>query len=291
LWKGNQMDRVSIGFAAYGSTSPKIWGQWMMLAASLHEAGIHLEHVLVGSQMATDNNRNIVAHEFLKSDTEWLFWLDTDVVPPWQALKKLLDLKKTIATGLYYLKDEATEPTIYTRQVTGRYAVMQAWEPGEIMEVDSAGHGCLLVHRKVYEDIQAKFALLQRPDGAMFLYPRDQIVGKIDGNARHKTDGKVIDGVLRTRMYAELHQKTNEPFPFYSLERGRTEDMLFFECAQYAGHRIWCDTAIECRHGGWKFWDGRDYRGRLPGLFVVGSRHVGYFNSGREPSRWGLAPA
>jgi hypothetical protein len=263
------MHKLSLGFATYGSTKPRVWGQWLAEAAHLHELGIDLTQVLVGDGMATDFNRNMVVKDFLHGPADWLMWWDSDTVPPFQATHRLLQMGKTLVTGVYYLKKEDTAPTLYIRQEHGRYAHPNPWEVGEIIEVDAAGHGCLLVHRSVYEDIKTKFVVLQKPNGATFLHPKDEIKGVLAREARHKTDGQVIDGVLRTRVTEELVTKPDEAWPFYALENGRTEDMLFFECAQHAGHHIYCDTSVECRHYGMRFWDGTDWRRRLPGLYVA----------------------
>ena len=263
------MHKIALGFANYGSTKPRIWGQWVAEAAHLAADDIDLCQVLVGDSMATDHSRNKVVQDFLRGPAEWLMWLDSDPVPPFQATKRMLALGKTIVTGAYYLKKEDTAPTLYIRQENGLYRHPDPWEPGEILEVDAAGHGCLLVHRSVYTDILEKFVVLQKMNGATFLHPKDEIKGKISRTARHKTDGQVIDGVLRVRVTDEVVLPPGAAFPFYALENGRTEDFLFYECAQYAGHHIYADTSIECRHYGIYFWDGRDYRARLPGMFVA----------------------
>lgn len=105
-----------------------------------------------------DSARNYCLDQFLQGDDTHILFLDDDVVPPPDALEKLLDADKDIITGLY--------PSVWydndKKQMSQRNNVFsEVRKDGELVEakgkgvqkVHSAGAGCLLIKRHVIEQV------------------------------------------------------------------------------------------------------------------------------------------
>lgn len=239
--------KVSIGVPCFGPQEAKWWGQFAQHCGELHKS-VELGEILISDSMATDHNRNLIVDNFLKLDSEWLFWVDADTIVPIGAIERLLATGKTLASGLYYGKN-TPHPAIAYYTYNGAYRPLDKtrhWERGEILPVDACGMGCMLTHRSVFEDIKAAFTPYQEVGGGMVLIHNDNISGAVEADGEHRTDGQVINGQYRKRLIPVTLE--NARYPFFSLEHGRTEDLWFFELAAKAGHKPYLDTSVECSH-------------------------------------------
>lgn len=254
-------DKVAIGIPFYGPQEGAWWSQLVNHVASLPLQGVEYSGLIISGAMAADHNRNAIVRDFLATDADWLFWIDADTIIPNGAIKRLLGLGKTLASGLYYGKGEPHPPIAYIKRPDGAYQAIdrtQEWERGEIIPIDAAGCGCLLSHRSVYEDIQKDYVVLQRRGGGIVSIHKDDVHGEIDNSAKHEWDGQVHKGQYRERL---IHPTVGDlRFPYFALEFGRTEDMYFFERAARVGHKCWLDTSIECGHLYATPFRGQDYR-------------------------------
>lgn len=244
------MNKVAVGIPFYGPQDAEWWTQTIHLMTSFANQGAQYAGLYTSGSMLTDNNRNLIVERFLQSDAEWLFWIDSDTRIPDGGLKRLLDMGRTLASGLYYGKNKPHPPIAYYREPSdGTYRVIsdrRKWEVGEIIPVDAGGMGCLLTHRSVYEDIMKQFVPLQIVGGGVMLVNKDDISGEVEEGKHHPTDNKVVNGQLRLRVKRPSLAKNL--YPFFALQYGRTEDMQFYELAAAVGHKLWIDTSVECGH-------------------------------------------
>ena len=255
-------DKVTLGVPYYGRQDALWWHTLVHKVGNFHKMGLEYGGIILHSTSMTDRNRNTIAEKFLKTDSDWLFFIDTDTIVPDGAIRRLVNLDVTLASGLYYGKGKDHPPIAYIRiPETGLYRPLHKvyqWERGEIIPVDACGAGCLLVHRSVFEDIKKQYTEVQRVDtGGVFIIHNDDIRGKIVGGQVNNSDGLVIQGQHRQRVMGITFDK---PFPYFICEYGRTEDMHFFEVAKRAGHQVYLDTSIECGHLRSAPVKGEDYR-------------------------------
>lgn len=250
-------EKVSIGLPFYESFTGEQTTQLVQFVA--HAAKRHtICDVITSGAMTADHNRNLIAAEFLKSQAEWLFWIDADTLVPVGALERLLSHGRTLVSGLYYGKYDPHPPIAYT-VYNGAFTPIDKtirWERGEIIPVDATGMGCMLTHRSVYEDILANFKVFQVPGGGLVTVHNSDVIGSPD--EKHEHDGKVYRGQLRLRL--KEPDLTNMRFPFFMIEHIRTEDMYFFDKARRVGHSPVLDTSVECQHLRWTPFTGADYR-------------------------------
>lgn len=123
-----------------------------------------------------EHSRNRLAHKFLETDAKWLLMIDDDIIPsigrpawlrhwvygarnildqPLQrhVLHRLIGANRTLVGAAYFGRQEGgalmcSEPALAQRARTYEDVVLP---------VNWVGTGCMLIHRKVFEDIQAKF--------------------------------------------------------------------------------------------------------------------------------------
>jgi hypothetical protein len=252
------MDRVSLGIPAYGRQSKDWWGPLVRQAAELYKQQIELVNVHVTGSMMTDQARNHIVADFLKTDAEWLRFLDADNVDKMGSIRRLLDTRKTLVTGIYTKRNESGEPIAYFATEEGYQHVGQ-YNPGEIIPIEAAGMGGLLVHRSVFGDIQANYRMFNLIGGGVVTVHKDDIQGDVFDDDLSETDGKVVDGVLHQRL---RQMKLTRPFAFFMLQFGRTEDYGFFEMAARSGHKLWLDTGVEIGHIGEHTYKPADVRVR-----------------------------
>jgi hypothetical protein len=95
--------------------------------------------------------RNHMVEQALKDGVEWLFFLDYDVIPPSNALVKLLSLKTDIAAGVYHSKAVPSYPLIY---VKGWKYAFEDWNEGDLIAADGSGMGCTLIKMDVFKKVK-----------------------------------------------------------------------------------------------------------------------------------------
>jgi hypothetical protein len=97
-------------------------------------------------------------------DFTHLLWLDADVIPPLDAMERLLAHDKDIVGGLYHKKGPPFEPVAYDfdtdeggkSHATYERTAKLDLESGDLFEVGGLGLGLTLVKREVVEAIATK---------------------------------------------------------------------------------------------------------------------------------------
>ncbi len=176
---------------------------------------------LHGSTGSLGMERDMAVVNFLNTDSEWLFWTDTDMGFKRDTVRNLMAAGAPIVGGLYFgqssfRKDEyggyelATWPLVYDYTEDKKaYRPRMEYARDSLITCDGTGSGLILIHRSVFETIAGK-------------------------------QGK-------NEWYA--------PHPVY---RGRSEDLSFCTRAQDAGYDIHVDTRVKATHHK-NIWLGEQY--------------------------------
>jgi len=99
--------------------------------------------------------RNKVVEAFLKSDCDKLWMIDSDTIPPADALEKLLEVDAAVVTGITpILKREGTHNNVYARNGTGELVPIEV-PTGKTFKIDACGASCLLIDRSVLKKMDA----------------------------------------------------------------------------------------------------------------------------------------
>lgn len=251
--------KISLGLPSYGGLSAEWTTQALQFTAHLAKEHDLMDIISVGV-MTADHSRNMIVDEFLKTTSEWLFWIDSDTIVPVGAVNRMLGHGRTLVSGLYYGKNPPHNPIAYTRYNGAFQALDQErrWEKGEIISVDAVGMGCMLTHRSVFEDIKKNYTVYQIPGGGVQPIHNNDVLGDVKAEETHEHDGKVYKGQWRVRLRPST--LNNLRFPFFMVDHIRTEDMFFFDLARRVGHTPVLDTSVECSHLRFNGFSGKDYR-------------------------------
>lgn len=103
--------------------------------------------------------RNQLAEQMLG---DWLFMLDTDHQFDPDICARLVDRMNThnadVVTGLYQHRQWPHVPVLYLKNEEDLFSPVGSWgtpnTAPDVFKVDSAGAGCMLVHRRVFEKIR-----------------------------------------------------------------------------------------------------------------------------------------
>lgn len=104
--------------------------------------------------------RNQIVREFLHSKMEWLLFIDSDMIWSPDDVKYVASVadkdERPIVGGLCFA-DQAGQlfPTLYAADENGQFHVALEYPIDKVVPVDGTGAAFLLVHRRVYEEMQA----------------------------------------------------------------------------------------------------------------------------------------
>lgn len=109
--------------------------------------------------------RNTIARRFLESGSEWLWFVDTDMVVNSKTLPALLenadpDEMPVVGALCCVVHDNKVMASVYQtgkHPEDGKFAFqyVEQYPENTLLRVDGTGCGCLLIHRSVFEKIDA----------------------------------------------------------------------------------------------------------------------------------------
>ncbi|MFC1753527.1 glycosyltransferase family 2 protein [Thermoproteota archaeon] len=107
------------------------------------------------------SSRNMIRDHFLKSKYDYLFSLDSDILPPPDAIQKLIRADSDIASGVYLCRQviegqHHIQPVIYRPNDDGSVITVTKDEvtPNKLMAIAVCGMGCCLIKKEVMEKIE-----------------------------------------------------------------------------------------------------------------------------------------
>lgn len=169
-------DKVSIGWADPGVVDGEFAVRLMMLVGDRRDRLGPMIRV-EGSALVSRQRNEIVATFLDETDSAWLLMLDADEVFTTDVFDKLVaavhDKDRPVVAGLYFGAFDqgglipTPVPLIYKAQ-DGAYAAMHDYPLDSIVEIDSAGTGCLLIHRSVLLALRAKASEHEGPKWCWF---------------------------------------------------------------------------------------------------------------------------
>jgi hypothetical protein len=97
-----------------------------------------------------DHARNEAVRHFLSTDCEYLFFLDSDVLPPADAVERLLRWNRPFITGMYCRR--SPPHSVPVMMIDHQWVTDLPKDPrAPLKEVELVGAGCMLIHRTVFE--------------------------------------------------------------------------------------------------------------------------------------------
>jgi GT2 family glycosyltransferase len=154
--------KVSIGWPDNGQVHGEFAVSLAMLATNFSDKlgpFIRVE----GSGLISRMRNEIVSTFLNQTNSDWLLMIDSDEKIDSITFKKLIDaahhIERPVMAGLVFAAFNSVDiypepvPSIYNA-VEGGFAPISNYPVDEVIRIDAAGTGCLLVHRSVLEKIQ-----------------------------------------------------------------------------------------------------------------------------------------
>jgi hypothetical protein len=158
-------DRVSIGWLDPGVVD----GMFALSIANVYAQRMDKIDALIRVEAGglLSRGRNELVDRFMTTSTaEWLLMVDSDEQLSLDAFDKLIgavhDKDRPIVAGLYFGAwpgdfYPTAMPLIFRREPDStRFLPLVDYPHDSLIEIDSAGTGCLLIHRSVFEAFQAE---------------------------------------------------------------------------------------------------------------------------------------
>jgi cellulose synthase/poly-beta-1,6-N-acetylglucosamine synthase-like glycosyltransferase len=108
--------------------------------------------VISTNKKPLDAARNLVV-ESMPREADYLFFLDSDTIPPANALTRLLSHNLPIVGGLYFRKTPPFDPLLLRHAGGIMYEPIYDFPANGLVEVDATGLGCMLVKREVLDSL------------------------------------------------------------------------------------------------------------------------------------------
>lgn len=133
-----------------GESGYRQWERWWKEGLIKPPGTSHLEQ----RGLSLTTNRTGLVIEALKSDAEYFFFLDDDIIGPNEMLTTLLSHRLPIACGLYMAKKRKGERGLAAwMKRDGGYAPIAPEQGSRLIQIDVTGLGCALIHRSVFERV------------------------------------------------------------------------------------------------------------------------------------------
>jgi len=98
--------------------------------------------------LPVDVVRNRLVKDAQDAKAKFIFFLDSDVLPPADSLAMMRQFHHPIVTGIYWAKPGYPAVWRYKR---GKYLPITNWGNAGSFNVDAAGAGCLLIDMRVFD--------------------------------------------------------------------------------------------------------------------------------------------
>jgi hypothetical protein len=225
-------------------------------------------YVELGSLVHEARNRLLSKAWRSSSQFTHFLFVDDDMVPPPDALVKLLRREKSLVGGLYVTRAKTPTPVALTLDPQGQMRPLPSFTPGELVEVEGMGAGLMLVSRECVQAVADYFITAQWEQKALGIAP-----------------SVAIDLCqLRGDRWQELKEALW--FRFLPSPSGTEfgEDVSFCIAARDAGHVPYVDTDVVAGHLGEYVYTLKDIQ---QGSRKVGGGPVEFVTEEiAEPSAW-----
>jgi len=177
-----QKAKVLIAIPNLGSIHPLLVMRLLQWATMPTEGVEEVSYFMPTGRIPHDNARNFCVLHFLKTDFTHLFFIDNDVVPPPDALAKLVAADKPVVSGLYNhmrAEDGEEEPVkrwcvfVYGERPNNGWGLIPVQQGAGLVPIKRAGGGCLMIKREVIEKVGAPWFRFQYHEYGLMHYGED----------------------------------------------------------------------------------------------------------------------
>jgi hypothetical protein len=120
-------------------------------------------HYLRCSSGPIDEMRNEIVREALVSGITHLMMFDTDQIYETNTITRLLSHKKDVVGCMVCRRYPPFDPLMLRGSIS-RYKTITEWSPGELVEVDATGTGCLMFNMEVFRKMPEPWFNFRKSD-------------------------------------------------------------------------------------------------------------------------------
>ena len=179
----NQGDTVAIGWCDNGTTDGSFTEGMMEIALAGKNTGFPIEtFVRVQGNQIAKQRQTLLDFWYDKTKTDWLFWVDSDIVLTqyvWSKLCSAADAKKRpIVSGVYFIAKENDDslpillPCIFNDVDESTVMYHHPLPENKIIKIDSAGMGLVIMHRSVVTKLKKEYG------DKSFLFEENNLAGE-----------------------------------------------------------------------------------------------------------------
>jgi GT2 family glycosyltransferase len=165
---------LAIGWCDNGNTDGKFTEGVVSVALQCANNGIELTHSMRVQGNQIGRQRQVLFDYWADQvKTDWLLWIDSDIVVNMEVVAKLWDvadkINRPVVSGTYFISKESEGtlakpyPALFFDVDEHSIQHVHPLPNNEVIKVDSAGFGFVLMHKSVIPALRAKF-----PDQSLF---------------------------------------------------------------------------------------------------------------------------
>lgn len=168
------MNRVKVAFASitYGPVDPRIVAsQRVAIMHAARHGNVDWVGDVSPNREKFDVARNHVAKvacDDIEKDTDYVFWVDSDIELPADAISRLVSHGDPFVTGIYFQRLEPHYPLVAIQLPTpkkdysGSFQWIIKWPENAYFPADGCGFGCVLTSVKLLRDINQEWFKYER---------------------------------------------------------------------------------------------------------------------------------
>jgi hypothetical protein len=157
IWGDVYMAKIMVGIPIHRPIEFKVFESFIRMT---NYRGEHELHFCMVSNSLIYDAREHIAEEFLKSECEYLMFIDSDMTFHPKSIEFLTRHKKDFVTAKAFKRVKPYQPCFYTK-VEYNDGVPNLETPlqyGEgLLRIEGAGLACALIHRSVFERLEKPF--------------------------------------------------------------------------------------------------------------------------------------
>ena len=158
-----------IAILSQGTTVNEVTTRLMEMLGDSLTAKKYEMTVIFSKQTGVDNNRNIIAKHFLTTNCKFLIMMDEDN-PPITNPFRVVDLNKDVVslpTPMY--KGDKIPYNVFKKKSKNSWETIVDNAGSKLVKADRVGTGCIVIKRRVLENIKAPFLDKKNSDGIRIL--------------------------------------------------------------------------------------------------------------------------
>ena len=187
----SKTDTVALGWCDNGTTDGKFTEglTTALVAGPGHGMPIHTTIRVQGNQIGRQRQA-LFDHWADKLKTDWLLWVDSDIVLNTEAMKKLWQtadkINKPVVSGIYFISKENEGtlmrpfPVIFNDISEHQIQYVHPLPADEVLKVDCAGFGFVLMHKSIVPKLReahpGKGMFMETGDGVDDHYVGEDII-------------------------------------------------------------------------------------------------------------------